>query len=79
MGIDFRDLTVSIPGHCGMRCLVPVVEELLVNGTDVIAAKQRNISKFISLFSYGMEHNAMKHVDAVAAILVQARHYINML
>jgi hypothetical protein len=78
MGVDFSDLAVTVPGSCGFDCFISTLQDLLVNHKDVVREKQRKISEYASLFSFGMEQNGLVHADAVAALLVQARHYIHM-
>jgi len=80
MGVEFRDMVVALPSDgCGMKCIVQTVEELLTKRPEVILEKQRNIAKYAALFSYGMEQNGLKYPDAVSAMLVQVRHYVNHL
>ena len=80
MGVEFRDMVVALPADgCGIKCVVQTVEELLTKRPEVILAKQRNIAKYAALFSYGMEQNGLKYPDAVSAMLVQVRHYVNHL
>lgn len=76
MGIDYSKLVVTINGTCGVPCLVPKLEDLLINHPEQVAQLQQRVSKVAKLFSYGMEQNALQHVDAVAALLVQVRHYV---
>lgn len=76
MGIDYRDLVVTIDASCGVTCIVPTVEKLLRHQPKRVRQIQRNIGRVASLFTYGMEENALKYADAVAAILVQIRHVV---
>jgi hypothetical protein len=76
MGIDYSQLVVSINGTCGIPCLVPTLEDLLLNHRDRVREMQENIGRVARLFSFGMEHNSMKHIDAIAAILVKIHHYV---
>lgn len=77
MGIDWRDLVVSVDGSCGPKCILPTLEKLLSNHWDMLVYKQHTLAKYAKLFSVGMETNGLQHVDAVSALLVHARHYIN--
>jgi hypothetical protein len=76
MGIDYSKIMVTIDGACGIRCLVPTLEDLLLNHRDQVREMQENIGRVAGLFSFGMEHNSMKHIDAIAAILVRIHHYV---
>jgi hypothetical protein len=76
MGIDYRDLVVMVNGTCGIPCLVPTVENLLLHHPERLRQIQEKIASVATLFSYGMEDNALKSPDAVAAILVQIRHHL---
>ena len=76
MGIHYPDLVIEVSGDCGMDCLVPLLTNLLARGDSIIQRKQQAIAKFRSLLTYGMEDNALQYPDAVAAILVQARHFV---
>jgi hypothetical protein len=67
---------VGINGTCGIPCLVPVLEDLLLNHRDKIREMQENIGRVARLFSFGMERNSLKHVDAIAAMLVKIHHYV---
>jgi hypothetical protein len=75
MGIDYRDLSVSINGTCGIQCMIPTLDDFLLNHRERLAAIQRNIASLASLFTVGMENNALQYPDAVAGILVQIRHF----
>jgi hypothetical protein len=77
MGIDYDQIVVSVNATCGMPCMFPMLEDLLINQPDVIREKQRAISRLAPLLSFGMEQNGLQHSDAVAALLVHARHYVN--
>jgi len=77
MGIDWSELVISINGTaCGIDCLLPTLEDLLLNHLDKVREKQRAVARYARLISYGMEQNGLQYADAVAAVLVQARHYI---
>jgi hypothetical protein len=76
MGIDYSQIMVIINGTCGIPCLVPTLEDLLLNHRDRVREMQENIGQVARLFSFGMEHNSMKHIDAIAAILVRIHHYV---
>ena len=75
MGIDYRELTVAINGTCGIPCLLPTLEDLLLNHQDRLIAMQEKIASVASLFSYGMENNMLMYPDAIAGLLVQIRHF----
>lgn len=78
MGVDMRDIVVTIPAACGMKCMLPALHQLLLYDTDVLREKQNNLTRYASLFSYGMEENgSLQYADAVATMLVQARHFVN--
>jgi hypothetical protein len=76
MGIDYSKIMVTIDGACGIPCLVPTLKDLLLNHRDQVREMQENIGRVARLFSFGMEHNSMKHIDAIAAILVRIHHYV---
>jgi hypothetical protein len=76
MGIDYSKIMVTIDGACGIPCLVPALEDLLLNHRDQVREMQENIGRVARLFSFGMEHNSMKQVDAIAALLVKIHHYV---
>ena len=76
MGIDYHQLLVPINGTCGVPCLIPTLEKLLVDEPQQIQQIQDNIAQVVSLFSFGMEDNTLRYPDAVAAALVQIRHYL---
>jgi len=76
MGLDYNQFIVPINGTCGIPCLIPTLKTLILNNPDRIQQMQRNIASVATLFSFGMEHNAFAYPDAVAAALVQARHYV---
>jgi hypothetical protein len=76
MGIDYSKIMVTIDGACGIPCLVPTLEDLLLNHMDQVREMQEYIGRVARLFSFGMEHNSMKHIDAIAAILVRIHHYV---
>ena len=75
MGIDYNDLVVTVNGTCGIACLFPTLEGLLLHQTDVVRRKQRNVARLARLLAYGMEENGLQQPDAVASILVEARHF----
>lgn len=77
MGIDWDDLVVSINGTCGIPCLFPTLEDLLTNQRNLVREKQQTVMRYATLFSFGMEENKLQHADAIAATLVQARHFVN--
>lgn len=76
MGIDYHQLLVPINGTCGVPCLIPTLEKLLLDEPHQIQKIQDNIAQVVSLFSFGMEHNALGYPDAIAAALVQIRHFV---
>lgn len=77
MGIDYSKLVVEInETDCGeMDCLPGKLEGWLDN-SEALRRKQLEIAKYARLFSYGMQQNAFKNVDAMAALLIRARHYV---
>jgi hypothetical protein len=77
MGIDYSELVVAINETCNFNCMMPILEDLIVNHPDIIREKQENIARYASLFSYGMEENGMQFPDAILGMLVQVRHYVN--
>ncbi|GAX17776.1 hypothetical protein FisN_24Hh157 [Fistulifera solaris] len=79
MGIDYHDLVVTVNGTCEMDCMLAGLEDLIINYPEVILAKQKSISELAQLFSYGLQNNALRYPDAVAAMLVQIRHYVSKL
>lgn len=79
MGIDYREIVVAINSTCGMDCMFLMMEDMIANHPETILAKQTKIAEIAQLFSYGMEHNALRYPDAVSTMLVQIRHYISKL
>jgi hypothetical protein len=77
MGVDWSEIVVAINGTCGSKCMLPVLEDLILNHHDELQKKQEAMLKYTRLYSYGMEKNGLQYVDAVVALLVQARHYTN--
>jgi hypothetical protein len=47
----------------------------LLNHRGQVREIQDNIGRMARLFSFGMEHTSMKHIDATAPILVRIHHY----
>ena len=76
MGIDYSELVVAVNGTCGIPCIIPTLEELLLHHPEQVIAMQKKIASVASLFSYGMESNALQHPDAIAGMLVQIRHFV---
>lgn len=75
-GIDYvRDLLVTFDGACGVPCMKDAMETVLANGTE-LERLQSNVRKHAPLFSYGLEDNSYRYVDAFAALLVSLRHYL---
>ena len=80
MGIDYSELVVEVPAECGVDCIPPVLEGLLLNDTAALRRKQRNLARYARLFSFGMgKGRAFERVDAMSALLVAARHHAMML
>ena len=78
MGIDYSDMVVAVDEKChSAGCMMPVLEDLIRHHPRRIRQKQKNIARFVSLLSYGMEHNGLQYPDAIATMLVQARHYVH--
>jgi len=78
LGIDFSKLVVAVDESCHIDgCMMPALEHLILHHPGRIRQKQKDIARYVSLFSYGMEDNGMKYPDAIAAMLVQARHYVH--
>jgi hypothetical protein len=75
MGIDYSELVVEIDEKCGLACIKPTLEALMKNKKE-LRQKQRAVVKYARILSYGLAENAWKHVDAMTAMLVQARHEI---
>lgn len=75
LGLDWRQLVVRINGTCGVPCLIPTLEDLLLNQYDQVRQIHSRVVQFATLFSYGMDKNGLQYPDAIAALLVQARHY----
>jgi hypothetical protein len=77
MGLDYGGLVVPINGTCGVGCIFPTLENMLVHQQDRILEIQENIAKVASLLSYGMKSNdTFQYPDAEVASLVQIRHYL---
>mmetsp|Transcript_26556 Transcript_26556/g.46829 ORF Transcript_26556/g.46829 Transcript_26556/m.46829 type:complete len:114 (-) Transcript_26556:191-532(-) len=76
MGIDYQKLVVGIDGNCGVQCIFPTLEDMLLNQQNRIAEIQEEIERVASLFAYGMGNNTFQYVDTLAAALVQIRHHI---
>lgn len=79
MGLDYNEFMVTVNGTCGVSCIVPTLEDLLLNHRDRLVNMQERLAKVIKVFSYGMEHNTLQHADAISAILVQVKHYVDSL
>ena len=75
MGIDYSELVVEIDGNCGIPCMKPVLESLM-NSPEALKEKQQVLAKYSRLFAHGLGNNGFKFVDAVTAMLVQARHKV---
>jgi len=86
MGLEWSDLVIAIKAsECGRdgttSCFPRVLEELLSTEDlyeSVVRKKHQNVRTYASLFSYGMEDNAFKYPDAVASLLVHARHFVSI-
>lgn len=77
MGLRYEDFIVEVDGECGPSCILPTLEKLLTRNMTEVEKKFQTLQRVASLFSYGMrKDNALVYGDAVSAILVQARHYI---
>jgi hypothetical protein len=76
MGIDYNEFFVRINGTCGPECILPQLEDLLLHHMDHLQVMQDKMKRFASLFTFGMAEYALSTVDAVAAILVEARHFV---
>lgn len=76
MGLNYSDLVIVINGTCGVDCLLPTLEELLLHHMDVVRQKQQQLQNMATLFSYGMQQNALTYPDAIASLLVRARHFV---
>ena len=50
--------------------------EALLKDQEALQSKQKALTKYAKLFSYGLEENAFQYVDTVAAFLVHARHEV---
>lgn len=78
VGIDYSSFVVEIDGACGFKCLKPRLEEVMSNSTELLRLQQ-NVRKHAALFSYGLEGNSHKDVDAFAVLLAQMGHYSEQL
>lgn len=75
MGIDYSKLVIEIEESvCYVDCMVATLEKLLQDPV-ALREKQVNVAKYARLFSYGLQHNAFQHVDAMSALLIRARHF----
>lgn len=82
MGINYQDLVVMInadEGDCGLPCIKDILKDYILNKPNQIQKIRQKIRQYARLFSFGMEHNALQYPDAIVAMLVQARHYVNHL
>ena len=74
VGIDYlRDVVVTYKANCGIWCVKQTVKRLVANQTE-LNRLFANAKKYAPLFSYGLENNMFRHVDAFSAIIVQLRH-----
>lgn len=79
MGVNYHEIVVTINRTCRIDCMLQTLENLIANHPKTILAKQKKIAELARLFSYGIEHNALRYPDAVSAMLVQIRHYVSKL
>lgn len=73
MGLNYSDVVIEIDGKCGPACMKGNLEALLKDPVR-LRHKQARLDQVARLFSFGMGQDAFQHVDAVTALLVQARH-----
>jgi hypothetical protein len=78
MGIDYNAFFVAVNGTCGTSCIIPTLDDLLVNQMDKLQAMQDEMKRISQLLTYGMMENTWTRSDAVSALLVQVRHYYLM-
>lgn len=81
-GIDYSELLLELDGHpdaCGLPCIKDAVEDLVLHHPDKLRQKQRMIAKYSRIFSYGLQDQAFEGPDAVSALLVTVRMYIQSL
>ncbi|GKY91146.1 hypothetical protein MPSEU_000087400 [Mayamaea pseudoterrestris] len=76
MGIQYSDFVVTVNGTCGPPCIIPHLEGMLLHRMDELERMHETMQKFARFFSFGMANKALSTVDAMSAILVEARHYV---
>lgn len=74
-GIDYESLVVSFDGLCGIACMKPAIEEVMRNQT-AIKILRGNMRTYAKLFSFGLDDNMYKSMDAFWAMLLTMRHYV---
>ena len=75
MGIEYRDFIVAVNGTCGPPCILPALEDLLINQKERLRQMHRKLAAVAQLLTYGLDDNARRYPDALAAMLVEVRHY----
>lgn len=73
-GIDYTTLVVEIDASCGLGCIKPTLENLMMN-PDKIRRLRRSLMGAARLFTYGLEEESYGYPDAFSALLVTLRHY----
>ena len=86
-GMDYTTLVVEINvsssssssssggGCCGLSCIKPTLEHLIMMEPDKIRTLRRNLMSAARLFTYGLEEDSYRYPDAFSALLVTLRHY----
>ena len=75
-GISYQnDVMVTFDGECGARCAVEAMDRVMRN-TSELNRLRSNVRRYAPLFTYGLDDNAYKNVDAFSAIIVNMRHYV---
>ncbi len=76
MGVDYSQLVVEFDAvDCGVDCIPKTLEKLMEDPV-ALREKQYSLARYARLFSYGMGDDALRHVDAMSALLVRARQAV---
>ena len=76
MGIDYSELVVEIDAKCGIKCIKPALEDLIVKKPNELRRKQLAIVKIGRLLTYGLAENAWRNIDTMIPMILHARHEI---
>mmetsp|Transcript_12544 Transcript_12544/g.20888 ORF Transcript_12544/g.20888 Transcript_12544/m.20888 type:complete len:625 (+) Transcript_12544:44-1918(+) len=74
-GIDYMSIVVTFDGFCGIKCMKSAMEEVMGNATE-LKRLRTTMKEYVGLFTFGLDENMYKSVDAFTAMLVTLRHYL---